>query len=41
MDQLICPIGIDSISGKTPKEIAIAVAAEILQFNDKVRRTYV
>ena len=35
--QLICPIGIDGIGGKTPKEIAIAVAAEILQFQDRER----
>jgi xanthine dehydrogenase accessory factor len=37
IDQLICPIGIDGIGGKTPKEIAIAVAAEILQFHDHDR----
>lgn len=37
IDQLICPIGIDGIRGKTPKEIAIAVAAEILQLYDRER----
>jgi len=31
IDTLVCPIGIDGISGKQPKEIAIAAAAEILQ----------
>lgn len=41
IDQLVCPIGIDGIRGKTPKEIAIAVVAEILQFNGKVRGAYV
>ena len=39
LDQLTCPIGIDGIRGKTPKEIAIAVAAEILQFYDRERTT--
>jgi len=37
IDQLICPIGIDGIGGKTPKEIAIAVAAEILLLYDRER----
>lgn len=31
LDRLICPIGIDGIDGKTPAEIAIAVAAQLLQ----------
>ena len=30
-DRLVCPIGIDGIAGKKPAEIAIAVAAELLQ----------
>ena len=34
IDHLTCPIGINGIHGKTPKEIAIAVAAEILQVRD-------
>ena len=37
LDQLTCPIGIDGIRGKTPKEIAIAVIAEILQVHDRER----
>ena len=39
IDRLVCPIGIDGISGKRPKEIAIAVAAEVLQYYDRVRAT--
>lgn len=31
LDKLICPIGLSSIDGKHPAEIAIAVAAELLQ----------
>ncbi|MGI9436440.1 MAG: xanthine dehydrogenase accessory protein XdhC [Geminicoccaceae bacterium] len=31
LDGLTCPIGIDGISGKHPSEIAIAVAAQLLQ----------
>ncbi|MEL7298573.1 MAG: xanthine dehydrogenase accessory protein XdhC [Pseudomonadota bacterium] len=30
LQQLICPIGIDQVTGKQPGEIAIAVAAEVL-----------
>ena len=33
-DRLTCPIGIDGIAGKKPAEIAIAVAAELLQLTD-------
>lgn len=32
--RLTCPIGIDGIEGKRPHEIAIAVAAQILQLRD-------
>ena len=32
--RLTCPIGIDGIDGKKPAEIAIAVAAELLQLSD-------
>lgn len=32
-DRLTCPIGVDGISGKKPAEIAIAVAAEVLQLS--------
>ncbi len=31
LEQLVCPIGVTGISGKKPAEIAIAVAAEVLQ----------
>ena len=38
IDQLICPIGVDGISGKKPAEIAIAAAAEVLQAYDRAVR---
>ena len=31
IETLVCPIGVEGISGKKPAEIAIAVAAEILR----------
>ena len=31
IDSLVCPIGVDGISGKKPAEIAVAAAAEILK----------
>jgi len=31
IDQLVCPIGVEGISGKKPAEIAVAAAAELLQ----------
>jgi xanthine dehydrogenase accessory factor len=31
LDRLICPIGVPGIAGKRPAEIAVAVAAELLQ----------
>jgi len=34
MRDLACPIGLDGISGKTPGEIAVAVAAELLLLRD-------
>ena len=34
IDKLTCPIGIDGIDGKKPAEIAIAVAAELLQMSE-------
>ena len=37
---LTCPIGATGISGKRPAEIAIAVAAELLQIQDKQAETY-
>lgn len=35
---LRCPIGLDGIDGKHPREIAIAVAAELLMRRDAARR---
>jgi xanthine dehydrogenase accessory factor len=34
IDQLVCPIGVNGISGKKPAEIAVAVAAEVLKSRD-------
>ena len=31
VERLVCPIGVDGISGKKPAEIAVAVTAEVLQ----------
>ena len=36
IDRLVCPIGVDGISGKKPAEIAVAVAAEILKVRERV-----
>jgi len=36
---LVCPIGVDGISGKKPAEIAVAASAEVLQAYEKVRRS--
>ena len=36
IDQLVCPIGVDGISGKKPAEIAVAAAAEILKVHERV-----
>lgn len=33
--ELVCPIGVDGISGKKPAEIAVAVAAEVLRLRDQ------
>jgi len=35
IDQLICPIGVDGISGKKPAEIAVATAAEVLKIRER------
>ena len=35
IDQLVCPIGVDGISGKKPAEIAVAAAAEILKVRER------
>lgn len=34
IERLVCPIGIDGASGKTPAEIAVAVAAQLLQLRE-------
>ena len=35
IDTLVCPIGVDGITGKKPAEIAVATAAEILKFHSR------
>ena len=35
IDNLVCPIGIDGITGKKPAEIAVSVAAEVLRVRDR------
>lgn len=35
IDGLVCPIGVDGITGKKPAEIAVAVAAEILKLREQ------
>lgn len=35
IDELVCPIGVDGISGKKPAEIAVAVAAEVLKIRER------
>ena len=37
IDELVCPIGVDGISGKKPAEIAVAAAAEILRIHERVK----
>jgi xanthine dehydrogenase accessory factor len=34
IDTLVCPIGVDGITGKKPAEIAVATAAEILKIKE-------
>ena len=36
LENLVCPIGVSGIDGKKPVEIALAVAAEILQTRDRI-----
>ena len=36
IEALVCPIGVDGISGKKPAEIAVAVAAEVLAVKESV-----
>lgn len=38
IEQLVCPIGVDGISGKKPAEIAVAAAAEVLQAYERKMR---
>ncbi len=38
IDALVCPIGVDGISGKKPAEIAVATAAEILKVKEGAAR---
>jgi xanthine dehydrogenase accessory factor len=38
IDQLVCPIGVDGITGKKPAEIAVAAAAELLQAYERALR---
>ena len=33
--ELVCPIGVDGISGKKPAEIAVAAAAEVLTVHER------
>jgi len=37
--QLVCPIGVDGISGKKPAEIAVAAAAEVLRIRERAVAT--
>lgn len=37
LDALVCPIGVDGISGKKPAEIAVSAAAELLQARERSR----
>jgi len=38
IDRLVCPIGVDGITGKKPAEIAVAAAAEVLQSYERAVR---
>lgn len=38
IERLVCPIGVDGISGKKPAEIAVAAAAEVLQAWERTLR---
>lgn len=39
LDQLVCPIGIDGISGKKPAEIAVAASADVLRAFERVQKS--
>jgi xanthine dehydrogenase accessory factor len=34
INTLVCPIGVDGISGKKPAEIAVSVAADVLKMRE-------
>ncbi len=36
LSQLVCPIGVEGISGKKPAEIAVAASAEILRIYEAI-----
>ena len=36
LDNRVCPIGVDGITGKKPADIAVATAAEILKLHRRV-----
>ena len=38
IDELVCPIGVDGITGKKPAEIAIAAAADLLRAHEQAAR---
>jgi len=38
LEQLVCPIGVDGITGKKPAEIAVAASAEVLRAYEKANR---
>ena len=38
LEQLICPIGVDGISGKKPAEIAVAASADVLRAFERVQK---
>ena len=40
LGQLVCPIGIDGISGKKPAEIALAAAADVLRAYERATAGY-
>ena len=38
LERLVCPIGVDGITGKKPAEIAVAATAEVLQAWERAQR---
>jgi xanthine dehydrogenase accessory factor len=39
IDKLVCPIGVDGISGKKPAEIAVSAAAEVLKVRERATQS--